>query len=167
MIIVPDRLLLFSRAARYKRFSPIVISTFRAHGLLPSWGLAIARQESDWCPWSKNTTDAGDIARGGAWGMFQMTLQTARGLGFTGTIDELRDLQTNTGLAAQLVKELNDKWHNLADVYACYNSGKPLIRHVVGSQVRKNVARVLAFNEQLILENPSINEEPGRQWPQG
>lgn len=88
-----------------------------------NWGLAIARQESGFRPWARNNI-GGDKARGGAWGLFQVTLGTAQGLGYRGDGPGLLDPVVNADYAARLVAELRNQWHSLQDVAAAYNSGK-------------------------------------------
>lgn len=51
----------------------------RAFGVPPRLLLSVWRIESNFNPFATNLT-AGDLGRGGAWGLGQMTLQTARGL---------------------------------------------------------------------------------------
>lgn len=122
MKIIPDKLLGYE--GRLKRFRPIIEKAFVAKGLPLSWGLAIARQESGFRPWASNTRDPGDKRRGGSWGLFQMSLLTAQKLAFTGDAFDLLDPERNAEYAARLVAELRDRWHNLQDVAAAYNSGK-------------------------------------------
>lgn len=145
MPLIPGRLL--NRAGRVKRFGPAIVDAFRQHNLQPSWGYAFARVESDFKPWATNTRDAGDVARGGSWGMFMMSLQTARqDLGYHGGIADLRDLVVNADLAAQFIANLSAHSNgNLADVAARYNSGRPLSRLPLGHRTRIYVADLLNF----------------------
>ena len=58
------------------------------HGLPPSWLEAIGLVESNLNSGATNYT-GGDLARGGALGSTQITVQTAKAHGFTGTPEEL------------------------------------------------------------------------------
>lgn len=95
-----------------------------SHSLPVNWGLALARQESGIRPWARNNI-GGDRRRGGAWGLFQMTLETAQGLGYRGDGYGLLDPVLNADYAARLVAQLRNRWQSLQDVAAAYNSGKP------------------------------------------
>jgi hypothetical protein len=122
MVEIPLRLLP-TATMRRKRLQPLISEVFRACGLLPSWGLAFAMVETEFCPWKINQTH-GDGRRGGAWGLFQMTLATARSLGFNGEPPELLDVERNTQLAAKLIRELAHRkdLKGLRDVACAYNS---------------------------------------------
>ena len=121
----------------------IVADAFRAAGLPPELGCAIARQESFWDPNAK-VIYGPDGERGGSYGLCQMSLQTARGLGFTGTPTELCDPKTNAELAAKLCVENHRKDETMADLIARYNSGKPMSR-APASTTQMYVPRVLGF----------------------
>lgn len=122
MSIVPDRLLTYG--GRLKRYRPLIEAAFMSKHLPVHWGLSIAKQESGFRPWARNDI-GGDRRRGGAWGLFQMTLETAQGLGYRGDGPGLLDPVLNADYAARFIAELRNKWHNLQDVAAAYNSGKP------------------------------------------
>lgn len=123
--MIPLRLLP-TATMRRKRLQPIIENEFRLHDLPVSWGLAFAYVESRFRPWVVNM-DGGDGRRGGAWGLFQMTLRTAHGLGFPNNAEpsQLLDPSLNTYYAVELLRDLNRQYHNLRDVAAAYNSGKP------------------------------------------
>ena len=118
---MPLRLL--TATQRRKRLYPTIATIFRAHDLYPSWGLAFAYVESNFRPWVV-TNSGGDGKRGGAWGLFQMTFLTARGLGFMGIANELLDLHLNTRLAAKLIYQNKSNYGDLENIAARYNSGK-------------------------------------------
>jgi soluble lytic murein transglycosylase-like protein len=90
-----------SRLQNTAKFVPMVIHAFRTAGLNPALGCALAAHESDWDPNAKVLTGP-DGHLGGARGLFQMTLSTARDLGFAGDPSELFDPQLNTDLAVKL-----------------------------------------------------------------
>ena len=105
-------------------YGPVVRAAFEAEGLPPEWGMAFAYVESGFDPHAVNNT-RGDAARGGAWGICQMTLLTARALGFKGKPQDLLDPAICAQYAAMLVKDdMRRVGHNFLDVAACYNGGR-------------------------------------------
>jgi soluble lytic murein transglycosylase-like protein len=88
-------------------------------------GAALARKESGFIP--ETTVLYGpDGDRGGAYGMFCMTVKTARGLGFTDEPDTLLDPATCALWAGQLCVQNWERFDgDLEDVICAYNSGKP------------------------------------------
>jgi hypothetical protein len=103
----------------------IIREEFASAGLDPNLGVAIGKHESGLNPEAVNMT-GGDLRRGGSFGPMQMSLATARDLGFTGTTQELMEPRTNTGLAAKLVKQLSGRFSDPKDIISAYNSGRPL-----------------------------------------
>ena len=83
------------------KFLPLVSRAFANAGFYPEMGCAIAHHESSWDPAAKVLTGP-DGNLGGAYGLFQMTLSTARDLGFAGTIDGLLDPYANVEWAVKL-----------------------------------------------------------------
>lgn len=103
----------------------LVDASAEAFGVPASWIKAFCQQESRWDPNAKVVTGT-DGARGGAYGLGQMTLKTAQGLGYTRDAEGLLDPQTNLLLVGQLLQELYARWGprtTLQDVAAGYNSG--------------------------------------------
>ncbi len=127
------------------QYALILVIAFQNEGLPTEWGLALARQESNFAPKALNMS-AGDALRGGSWGLCQMSLKTARALGYVGAAEGLTDPQLNARLAAKLCKELVVRFRttNLADVAAGYNSGKPFAKAPVSTRT-VYVPRVLKF----------------------
>lgn len=83
-----------TREARAARVAQLVTAA-TARTLVPdAVVLGIARQESDFYP-DAVATDPRDLARGGAHGLMQMTLQTARELGYSAAVGDRAQL---TGL---------------------------------------------------------------------
>jgi soluble lytic murein transglycosylase-like protein len=83
-----------ARDARAARVAQLVdVATARTL-VPPAVVLGVARQESDFYP-DATATHPGDLARGGAYGLMQMTLQTARTLGYSGPVGDRAQL---TGL---------------------------------------------------------------------
>lgn len=126
-------------------YFPMLVAAFLRHNLPPEWGVAIARQESAFVATASNNR-AGDATRGGSWGLCQMSLLTARGLGFTGTTAELLSPEINAELAATLCEQISKriKTRELADVASAYNSGKPFAKAPTSTRT-VYVPRVLMF----------------------
>ena len=122
---------------REELYIPVVATAFKNAGFDPAFGCAIARQESNWTPDAKSN-NSGDLARGGAFGLCQMTMKTAVALGHLSiTPKDLLDPAINASIAAELcvanakhvrVTVLAKKPLNLEayyeDLAALYNSGK-------------------------------------------
>lgn len=126
-------------------YFPVLVAAFLRHNLPPEWGVAIARQESAFVVTASNNS-AGDAKRGGSWGLCQISLLTARSLGFTGTTADLLNPEINAELAAALCEEISKrlKTTSLADVASAYNSGKPMQKAPTSTRT-VYVPRVLAF----------------------
>lgn len=110
-------------------FGPVVRAAFKAEGLPPEWGMAIAKLESGFDP-RRSVITGSDGARGGAWGICQMTLETAREeLGYKGDGFSLLDPELCSSLAAKLCS-INAKRYgtDLRDVAAAYNGGEPYVK---------------------------------------
>lgn len=116
-----------SLAEREAAYGPIIVAAMRINGVPPEWGLAIARVESVFEPGARNG-EGGDGRRGGAWGIFQMTLKTARDEGYQGTGEGLLDATVCADVAGRLLSRLQTAHRVLEDVASCYNSGKPVMR---------------------------------------
>lgn len=113
---------------REKTYLLVVARAFAAQGLPPELGAAIAKQESNWDA-AAVTMTGGDGARGGSYGLCQMSLKTAEGLDKGATAGRLLDAHYNATLAAQLCRENWDRYQGrIEDVIAAYNSGKPFFR---------------------------------------
>lgn len=120
-----DRLPFDERLAYYR---PIIEEACRFYDIPAAWLLAIAQQESRLRA-AVITMSGGDGARGGSYGLCQMSLATARGLGYEGSPSELLLPRVNAHLAAHLVgKDRKRFGPKLSDVSAAYNSGKPMSR---------------------------------------
>lgn len=118
------------------QYGPVVRQAFAAVGLLVEWGMAIVHVETggSFNPHLVNR-GSGDAGRGDAWGLCQMTLETARGLGYTGSGPGLLEPELNCALAATLCLELRHEFgQDLHDVAAAYNSGKPWGKAPPGAQ---------------------------------
>lgn len=104
-------------------WTPLLSLWAREENLDPAWILATVKVESNFNPDAVNK-GPGDGERGGAWGLGQMTLKTARGLGYSGSAEGLLDPRTNIRLVAALHKQNGAPGANPQDVFSRYNSGK-------------------------------------------
>ena len=108
---------------------PVVRKIAREEGISEALLAATVKRESNWDPNAINNT-GGDAARGGAYGLAQVTLKTARALGYQGDPQGLLDPETNLRLAARLHKSnsqllsSNGGLSQIEDVISRYNSGK-------------------------------------------
>lgn len=112
------------------KYGPVVRRAFAAVGLPVEWGMAIAHVETGgtFNPGLRKMS-GGDGALGGAWGLCQMTLDTAKRLGYDGDGEGLLEPRLNAGLAAELcVCNMKAFGKDLRDVASGYNSGKPWAR---------------------------------------
>ena len=153
-------------------YLPYLVAAFMKLDLPPEWGVAIARQESPFLAAAVNNS-AGDAKRGGSMGLCQMSLLTARGLGYVGQPTGLLDPVVNAALAAALCKEIVTrlKTRDLADVASAYNSGKPFAKAPQSTRtvyVPRVLAFALAYKERaqdaankLSLPQPSQLDLPG------
>ena len=126
-------------------YFPVLVAAFLRHSLPPEWGPAIAHQESAFTATATNNS-AGDATRGGSLGLCQMSLLTARSLGFAGAPGQLLDPELNAELAATLCAHIVSvfKTRDLRDVASAYNSGKPFARAPKSTR-NVYVPRVVAF----------------------
>lgn len=121
----------------------LAVQTAQRAGVDPAILLGIIKVESNWNPSATNLVGA-DAARGGAYGLTQMTLRTARAFDPTITGAELLDPVTNLRFAGQLLTDNarrgGKEW---PDVAAMWNSGRPF-DNAPESTRYKYVPRVLA-----------------------
>jgi hypothetical protein len=86
------------------KYTDMICKMWAAAELPPELGLALARMESNFDP-SQLNMGPGDKELGGSWGLFQMSLDTSQGLGYTGDGQGLKDPVTNCSLAVQLAQK--------------------------------------------------------------
>lgn len=120
--------ILWSRRARTSKEDPLfrmAVQTAQRAGVDPAVFLGIIEVESAWDPRATNLVGA-DAARGGAFGLTQLTLKTARAFVPTITGDELLDPATNLQIAGMLLEENRRRSSPMwEDVAAMWNSGRP------------------------------------------
>jgi soluble lytic murein transglycosylase-like protein len=95
-------------------------------------------------------------------GLMQLLIRTARGLGYTGTMEGLYDPLTNVGLGARLLRQNLDRaGGRVADAISAYNGGfRPSLGF--GSKLPSGqygnqdyVSRVLGYYDYFLLQVPS------------
>jgi soluble lytic murein transglycosylase-like protein len=106
-----------------------VYDAFQAAGLEPALGLAIAEEESNFNP-TAVATNPKDLARGGSYGVCQMSMKTALGLDRTVTPNRLLNPAYCAGLAAKLCVQNIQLAHTKdpSEIFSRYNSGQPFHR---------------------------------------
>lgn len=90
---------------------------------------AICVRESKCNPKAINHDDATSLRKAmgkkeKSYGMFQIKVGTARGLGFTGKPKELLNPETNAWYAAKLLNHLYNRYAEISKVISAYNAGK-------------------------------------------
>lgn len=117
------------RLERAALVEPIVTRHATKAGVPANVIMGIVEQESDFSPWA-TATHPGDLARGGAYGLMQMTLETARGMGYTGAAGDvaqlsgLYDPDVNVALGVRHFADLLKAAGGRADVaISAYNAG--------------------------------------------
>ena len=98
-------------------------SIARDAGVRPALFLGIIDRESRWNANATNLSGP-DARRGGAWGLTQMTLTTARAFDSSVTGQELLDPVTNLRIAGQLLADNARRSTDDRDTAAMWNSGK-------------------------------------------
>lgn len=118
-----------------------------------SWVKAVIMTESSGDPRAVGS-DPDPLDRG--YGLMQIILRTARGLGYTGTVEGLFDVDTNIRLGTKLLGQLRERWgDDIKMVYSAYNSGAPL-NYTTNPQVASNVSRLLNHLEAVLKSEPFI-----------
>lgn len=131
-----------SKKERLTKLLPIAKKVAAKNGVPLSWLLAFADHESGFKGDAIAGAGTADAERGGSFGLVQMSLKTARQLGYTGPAPDLAlvkgstyigpiapgtifDAETNLTLGAKLMKQLSQSYGGrFEDVAAGYNSGK-------------------------------------------
>lgn len=133
-------------ASGLRKWGPLLVRAFADAELPGVWGLAIARQESNFDPGAKSL-GGGDGTRGGSYGLCQMSLLTARHYRPDIEPRDLLDPTINAHLAAEHCRELCIRYNGaLKDVAAAYNSGKSF-EHAPESTRTVYVPHVLQYAE--------------------
>ncbi len=112
---------------------------------------AIIGVESNFIPTAQNLTGT-DLARGGSYGLMQVSLQTADGLGYSGAPAGLLDPATNIGLGVTFLADvLDEAAGDPATAASLYNGG-----HALGGGTFTNQAYV-----EQVMSNYAYYEAQG------
>lgn len=99
------------QAERAARVLPIVQAATHGTNVPAPLVMGLIQQESNFSPWA-TATDPRDVARGGSYGLMQMSLATARALGYKGVTGDpaqltgLYDPVTNVSLGVAYLRDL-------------------------------------------------------------
>ena len=116
-------------------FAKLILKYAFQFGVDPPVIRAVILTESSGDPNAKGPTDD--------YGLMQITLRTAKRLGFTGTPEELLDPETNIRLGVKLLADIRARGATgLAEMYSAYNSGNP-DAYKTNPTVLRNVRRFL------------------------
>lgn len=119
----------------------------------PEWIKAVIEVESQWNPDAVNLSDPG----GGAWGLMQLLLTTARGLGYTGTAQGLLDPGVNIEYGTRLLAQLKTQYGtDFRRIYSAYNSGNPDLWET-STEVYNNVMAAMDALGMFISQNPGVS----------
>lgn len=113
----------------------------------PSWIFAFIGTETSFedppVTWEANVGEY-------SYGPMQVLLSTARGLGFSGSADQLQDPATNIQVGTADIAGLIALYGMDFDrVYSAYNSGRP-DAYLTSNQVASNVARAQSWLSQYV-----------------
>ncbi len=116
-----------------------------------SWISAVILAESSGDPMAYRYEPARKEA---SYGLMQLLESTARGLGFSGSADQLYLPSVNIDLGTRYLAGLRERWgDDLKAVYSAYNSGSG-VNYQTNPTVAANVARVLGYAVQFAETNP-------------
>lgn len=104
---------------------PLIKNAASEYGISIDWICGIIAHESSF---NANATNlfGGDLKRGGAWGLMQLTLDTARDYDKDITKDQLLIPDINIDIGCQHLARIKKRWGGqLKTVLCVYNSGRP------------------------------------------
>jgi hypothetical protein len=105
--------------ARENDFDDLVMTSAIQYGIATQVIKGVIAQESAFNPDAVRSEAGGNNSVG----LMQVTLSTARGYGFLGTEDDLKDPETNIDLGAHLLADLYSKFSNWPRAISAYNGG--------------------------------------------
>jgi hypothetical protein len=109
---------------------------------------ALAAHETGWDQHAVNLWHPGDIARGGAWGIMQITEKTARMYGYTASVGQLLDARVNFELGGRILAD--GRCQTLQDAGAWWNAGRRRFEDLPADHVTRKayVPKLLAAAEK-------------------
>lgn len=134
-------------------FDSVIASAAAINNIPQEWIKAVIQVESNWNSNAVNMSDPG----GGAWGLMQILLSTARGLGYAGSGSGLLDPEVNIQYGARLLGQLKTQYGtDFRRIYSAYNSGNP-DRWQTSQEVYNNVMRAMEALGSFLAQNPGIS----------
>lgn len=145
-----------------------IYNASRKHLVPEAWIKATIQTESSWRPRAYRAEPQINDA---SYGLMQLLMRTARGLGFSGTEEQLYDPATNIDLGTKLLGQWRAKvGDDYRRVYSAYNSGSPdkwqtstqVAQHVANAlknlqtYVATEVARLTGDTVQAAEKNPAL-----------
>jgi soluble lytic murein transglycosylase-like protein len=131
-------------------FDAFIQAASRQYNVPESWIRAVIETESSWNP---NAYRAEPQINDASYGLMQLLLGTAKGLGYTGNPTGLYDPQTNIDLGSHLLGDLRDRYgDDFRRIYSAYNSGRPDLWET-STQVAANVKRAMENLSQWVQES--------------
>lgn len=140
-----------------ERFAGFIAQSANVYNVPETWIRAVILTESSGNPNAFRSTSPRDTS----YGLMQLTLPTALGLGFSGDPNNLFDPETNIDLGTKLLGQLRQRFgDDVSAVYSAYNSGggsNYLSNSSVAAHVNNflnNLSSVAAQVETAIADNP-------------
>lgn len=116
-------------------FDSLIASAAARYSVPPALIKSVIAVESGGDPNAK-ALSGGDGARGGSYGLMQMSLATARALGYTGDANGLLDPTTNIDLGTRYLADLLRQTRGAVDAaISGYNAGLSSVRPADGKRV--------------------------------
>lgn len=126
----------------YDTYDSIIVDAAARYAVPFEWIKAVIGTESSFNP---NAYRAEPKIADASYGLMQLLLRTARGLGFTGDVSALFDPTININLGSKLLGQLIARYgQDFKQVYSAYNSGDPLA-YLKSTQVKTHVDNALAW----------------------
>lgn len=149
------------RFARENAYDDVVNAAAANSGVPAALLKAVIGLESEFNP-RATALGGGDGARGGSYGLMQMSLATARALGFTGTAQDLYDPGQNIALGAKylrdLLREAGAGGYGIDSAISAYNAGNSKWRRGDGPRVG-SITRATPAEAQRVpfINQPYVN----------
>lgn len=128
-------------------FDDLITGASVKYSIPESWIRAVIDVESAWNPNAYRYVSEKDRS----WGLMQLTLPTARGLGWKGSnTDDLFDPALNIELGTKLLAENRRRFgDDFRRIYSAYNSGSPDLWQT-SNEVAAHVSRAVAALETYV-----------------
>lgn len=139
-------------------FETEIATSAQAYNVPETWVRAVIETESSWRPMAYRAEPQINDA---SYGLMQLLMRTAKGLGYTGAPEGLYEPAVNIDLGTKLLGQLRRSYgDDFRRVYSAYNSGKPDTWQT-STQVAANVTRALGNLEKwLTAEVSALTASP-------